>query len=187
MSISSQGSERFTWVCRCSNGFRRTSSPAIHAFAGENVCIHAMTPMQWSCALASMQARRISAAPMRTGFQTRRTPISGPAFSRATISARLLGHLAQGLVAVKCLAAGQEPAFERFIGLGHVTSFGSLVFGLLRLPSEHSDSGSFCEEDRSGPLRHRDPAVMACRSKLCLRRGSMTTNGPANHQPRRPR
>ena len=87
MSISSQGSERFTWVCRCSKGLRRASSPAIHAFAGENVCIHAMTPMHWSLELASMHARRISAAPVSTGFQTKRTPISGPALSRSTISA----------------------------------------------------------------------------------------------------
>ena len=35
----------------------------------------------------------------------------------------LLSHLAQRLVAVECLAAGQEPAFESLIGLVHVTSF----------------------------------------------------------------
>ena len=35
----------------------------------------------------------------------------------------LLGHLAQRLVSVERLAAGQEPAFESLIGLVHVISF----------------------------------------------------------------
>ena len=34
----------------------------------------------------------------------------------------LLSHLAQRLLAVECLAAGKEPAFERLIGFQHVTS-----------------------------------------------------------------
>ena len=47
MSIVAHGSDRFACVCRCSSGLRRASSPAIQAFAGENVCIQAITPMQF--------------------------------------------------------------------------------------------------------------------------------------------
>ncbi len=86
MSIVAQGSERLAWVCRCKRGLRSTSSPAIHSLAGEKVCIQAMTPMHASSLLASMHARRICAALVRTGFQLMLTPISGPAFSSATTS-----------------------------------------------------------------------------------------------------
>ena len=46
MSMSAHGSATLACVCRCSSGLRSASSPAIHIFAGENVCIQAITPMQ---------------------------------------------------------------------------------------------------------------------------------------------
>ncbi len=70
MSMLGQGSDRLYWVCRCSSGRSRTLSPAIHILAGENVCIHAITPTQVSEALASWQIRRIDSALVRTGFHT---------------------------------------------------------------------------------------------------------------------
>ena len=55
----------------------------------------------------------------------------GAAVEQGDDLAGLHGDLAQGRLAVKLLAPGQEPAFECFIGLGHRSSFGSLVFGLI--------------------------------------------------------
>ncbi len=72
MSMVDHGSASLDWVCRCSNGLRSSSSPWIHIFAGENVCIQAITPTQRSSPLASRQARRIAAELVSTGFQTRR-------------------------------------------------------------------------------------------------------------------
>ena len=56
MSIVDHGSAILAWVCRCSSGLRSASSPAIHILAGENVCIHAITPTQRGVALASSTA-----------------------------------------------------------------------------------------------------------------------------------
>jgi hypothetical protein len=84
MSIDDHGSERFAWVCRCSIGLPRAWSPPIHIFAGENVCIHAMTPMQRSSARASRHTRRMASAVVRTGLGTSRTGMSGDAARAAT-------------------------------------------------------------------------------------------------------
>ena len=85
MSISAQGSSIPAWVCRCSSGVRSASSPVIHIFAGENVCIQVITPMHASSAFASSAARRIAAASVSTGFHTIRTGTSPESSSsRAT-------------------------------------------------------------------------------------------------------
>ena len=73
MSISAQGRERLACVWKCSNGLRSASSPPIHIFAGENVCIHAMTPTQSGDVVASRHAARIASAVVSTGFHTTRT------------------------------------------------------------------------------------------------------------------
>jgi hypothetical protein len=73
MSIVDHGRDTFACVCRCSNGLPSASSPPIHIFAGENVCIQAMTPTHSSVAVASRQARRIASAVVSTGRQTIRT------------------------------------------------------------------------------------------------------------------
>ncbi len=70
MSIVAQGNPTLACVCRCSSGVRSASRPAIHIFAGEKVCIHAITPIQASSALASRQIRRIESASVSTSFQT---------------------------------------------------------------------------------------------------------------------
>ena len=62
MSMVAQGRSRLNCVCRCSNGFCKAFSPAIHIFAGENVCIQAMTPRQVSSPFASSITRRIESA-----------------------------------------------------------------------------------------------------------------------------
>ena len=48
MSMVDHGSDSLACVCRWSSGLPRAWSPPIHIFAGENVCIHAITPMQRS-------------------------------------------------------------------------------------------------------------------------------------------
>ncbi len=45
MSMLCHGNSTPNWVCRCRSGLRSVLSPRIHIFAGENVCIQAMTPM----------------------------------------------------------------------------------------------------------------------------------------------
>ena len=72
-SMSSQGSSTFACVCRCSRGFCRASRPAIHIFAGLNVCIQATTPITESSLLASSARRRMESESVSTGFHSTRT------------------------------------------------------------------------------------------------------------------
>ena len=53
MSMLSQGMSRLNCVCRWANGFCSVFSPAIHIFAGENVCIHVTMPTQFLSAFAA--------------------------------------------------------------------------------------------------------------------------------------
>ena len=117
-SMVSHGSSTLACVCRCSSGVRSASRPAIHILAGENVCIHAITPMTESSALASSAARRIASESVRTGFQT---TFAGQrvARARAAISCDCVGDLAQRLLAVQALAAGEEPDLAVGVGLAH--------------------------------------------------------------------
>ncbi len=86
MSMSAHGSPTFACVCRCSSGLRSASSPAIHIFAGENVCIHAISPMHASSAVASRHSRLMADASVSTGFHTTRTTMSGAASSASAIT-----------------------------------------------------------------------------------------------------
>src|SRR6476659_10032201 len=86
MSISAHGRETFAWVWKCTSGLRSASRPPIHIFAGENVCIQAITPTQESDAVASRHARRMSGAVVSTGFHTIGTEMSPEASSVAAIS-----------------------------------------------------------------------------------------------------
>ena len=81
----------------------------IHIFAGENVCIQAITPTQASSALASSIARRMAAASVSTGFATTTARDVGGGVQRVGDLARLVGDLAQHVLAVQALAAGEEP------------------------------------------------------------------------------
>src|SRR5699024_12307664 len=81
MSIVDQGSSTFAWVCRCSSGVRRASRPWIHIFAGEKVCIQAMTPTQAGSAFAARAVSRIASRSVRSeerrvgkGGRSRRSP-----------------------------------------------------------------------------------------------------------------
>ncbi len=86
MSISAHGRSRLYCVCRCSRGFRSAASPAIHIFAGENVCIHATTPTQVVAAFASRIEARIASGLVATPFSSTRTGIVSSASSEAAIS-----------------------------------------------------------------------------------------------------
>ena len=101
MSMVDHGSAMPAWVCRCSSGLRSASSPAIHIFAGEKVCIQAITPTHCGALLASSICRWIEAASSSTGFQTTRDREAGDAPSRATISCDCVGDLVEGLRAVE--------------------------------------------------------------------------------------
>ena len=74
MSISAHGSSRFDCVCRCNIGFCSACRPLIHIFAGENVCIHVMTPTHAGSALTSSIWRWIASCSLSTGW---RTTVSG--------------------------------------------------------------------------------------------------------------
>src|ERR1035437_7871886 len=73
MSISDHGSSRLNCVWRWSSGFCSAARPAIHIFAGEKVCIHAITPMHVSAAFASSAVRRIEPGLAATSLCTTRT------------------------------------------------------------------------------------------------------------------
>ncbi len=83
MSIVSHGIARWYWVWRCRSGRWRTSSPAIHIFAGENVCIQTISPTQVGDALASWHRARMLAESVTTGFATTRTGTEADASSAA--------------------------------------------------------------------------------------------------------
>jgi hypothetical protein len=53
MSIVDQGSSRLNCVCRWSKGLFSLRNPPIHIFAGEKVCIQAISPTQLFAWLAS--------------------------------------------------------------------------------------------------------------------------------------
>ena len=113
MSISAQGRSRLNCVCRWSSGFCRAASPAIHIFAGEKVCIHAITPMQSAAAFASRQSRRIASGVVSTGLCTTRTGIGLRRVERRRHLPGVLVDLAQHGVAVEVLASRDEPDLER--------------------------------------------------------------------------
>ena len=86
MSMSAHGNPTLAWVCRCSSGLPRASRPPIHIFAGLKVCIHAISPITPSFALASSMSRRIASGPVSTGCQITRTGTSGAASSASAIT-----------------------------------------------------------------------------------------------------
>ena len=70
MSIVSYGISRLNCVCKWSNGFLYSCNPKIHDFAGENVCIHVITPAQFSSVLASLNVFLITSFVIMVGFHT---------------------------------------------------------------------------------------------------------------------
>ena len=76
MSIDDHGRSRLNCVWRWTSGVRRSVSPAIHILAGENVCIHAMTPTQAGLPSASRSSAAIPSAVLTTGLGTTRTGIA---------------------------------------------------------------------------------------------------------------
>ena len=113
MSISDQGSSRLNCVCRCSSGFCSAPRPPIHIFAGENVCIQAITPTQRLCGVrleADLpdRLRALHDGLLHHADRDRRLGVE-----RAGDLARVLVDLAERLLAVQLLAPGQEPDFVR--------------------------------------------------------------------------
>ena len=86
MSMLDHGSSALACVCRCSSGLRSRSSPVIHIFAGEKVCIQAITPTTLSSAFASSAIRRIESESLSTGFQVTVTGMSLAACSASEIA-----------------------------------------------------------------------------------------------------
>ncbi len=112
MSISAHGRSRLNCVWRWSSGFCSALSPAIHIFAGEKVCIHAITPTHASAAFASSATRRIESGLVATSVHTTRTGISACASRPAATSRACCLDLPQRLLAVHLLAPGDEPDLE---------------------------------------------------------------------------
>ena len=81
MSISPHGSSRSNCVWRCSSGLRSALRPPIHIRAGENVCIHAITPTHSSSALASANTRRMASASVNGSRSTIATGMAGLSLS----------------------------------------------------------------------------------------------------------
>jgi len=81
MSIVDQGMSRLNCVCRCANGLFSVRNPAIHILAGENVCIQAISPMQFGARFASRQTSLIACGVVRTGLKTTLTGISAESAS----------------------------------------------------------------------------------------------------------
>ena len=84
--------------------------PAIHIFAGLNVCIQAMIPAQESLAFAFKQ--RADAVRSKHG----RLPYNPARHARVSVQAldhlaRIFGNLPQRLVPIQVLASGNEPEF----------------------------------------------------------------------------
>ena len=67
---------RLNCVCRCAKGLFSVRRPAIHILAGENVCIHAISPMQFFARLASRQMSVIACGVVSTGLKITLTGIS---------------------------------------------------------------------------------------------------------------
>ena len=76
MSISDHGRSRLNCVWRWRSGCCSALSPGIHIFAGEKVCIHAITPTHDSAAFASSATRRIASGLVATSRHTTRTGTS---------------------------------------------------------------------------------------------------------------
>ena len=85
--------------------------PAIHILAGEKVCIQAMRPMQFGAASASRRTWAMSSGVVTTGLTTIRTGTAGGRRGRGDL-AGVLRDLAQDVLAVQVLAAGDEPGLE---------------------------------------------------------------------------
>ena len=113
MSMSAQGISRLYWVWRWRNGFASSSRPAIHIFAGLNVCIQVISPTHAGSAFASAASWRMPSEPVRTGLTTTRTGIDADSSSAAAICRRVVGDVVQRLGAVEVLAAGDEPDLGR--------------------------------------------------------------------------
>ena len=82
MSISDHGMSRLNCVWKCSSGFRSLFSPDIHIFAGEKVCIQAISPAQSGELPASRQTEVMASEVVSTGLKTTLAAII-PELSRA--------------------------------------------------------------------------------------------------------
>ena len=112
MSIPDHGISRLNCVCRCASGFWSAVKPAIHIFAGENVCIQAISPTHASAALASRHRRA-------NCFRRGDHGLEDDAHRQGVASVEGLGdlprvvrHLTERLLAVEVLATRHEPDFE---------------------------------------------------------------------------
>src|SRR6478752_8894217 len=86
MSIAFHGMSLLNCVCKCNKGLCRIFNPFIHIFAGEKVCIHAIMPIQFCAAFASLQTDKISSGVVTTGLKTMEAEICFDALRSFTIS-----------------------------------------------------------------------------------------------------
>ncbi len=87
MSIVAHGNSTLDWVCRWSSGFCSALIPLIHIFAGENVCIHVITPTHVGSELAARAWRWIAGDSVSTGWKSIVNGIAAEALSCSTMAA----------------------------------------------------------------------------------------------------
>ena len=82
-------------VCRWSIGFFRAFSALIHILAGENVCIHMITPMHSLSEEARTQMSSASSAVFTTGWNTTSAMSESFSFRKSAILALSLAACAR--------------------------------------------------------------------------------------------
>src|SRR5512132_1491961 len=102
MSMLDQGISRLYCVCRCRKGFFSNVRPAIHILAGENVCIHVISPTQFLLELASRHSSRIDSGVVKTGLNTTFAGTCAEAPNAAAISFECSATVSNVLGPYKC-------------------------------------------------------------------------------------
>ena len=116
MSMVAHGMAPWCWVWRCRNGLRRPCSPAIHILAGENVCIHRISPTQAGSRSASWHSARMPAGVGQHGLDHDPGGDAGRRVQGGGDLGAVGGHRGERVRAVQVLAAGHEPDLGRARG-----------------------------------------------------------------------
>ena len=121
--------------------------------AGEKVCIHAMTPMHVSSALASRQIAPDALGGLDDWFAHDPYRNGRARVQAGRDLARVLGNLLQRLVAIEILAAGDEPDLEGVERL-HGTLRASLRESLLAPTGARGSAEASTRNDCTQPLAY---------------------------------
>ena len=112
MSMELHGRSRLNCVCRWANGFCSDVSPRIHIFAGEKVCIQAMSPMQFGVPVCFPAHLGDRVGCCEHGLVNDPDREGGGVGQPCRDSSGVLSHSCERLLAIEVLAAGEKPHFE---------------------------------------------------------------------------